>query len=174
MGLGGGGTNGSTSAGSKVVIGGVEIDHQLYKQRASEHFNNKVLVVDDVDKQVFEMMTNVPHVSKPIAGVCAVLNLIFPGFGTLVAACASQENVSKTQMTIALMQFLTTVFIIGFIWAQYWSYLLVMKSLEGQNSVQRFADNELGGNNGMSPSHPEGLSNGSGMGGGSRSRIAGG
>ena len=44
----------------------------------------------------------------------------------------------------------------------------MMKSLEAPNSVQRFADN--GGNrlNGMSPSHPEGLSNGSGMGGGSR------
>ena len=91
--------------------------------------------MDDVDKQVFEMCTNVPHVSKPIAGVCVLLNLIFPGFGTLVAACAAQENVSKTQMSIALMQFLTTVFLVGFIWAQYWSYLLVMKSLEGQNSV---------------------------------------
>ena len=91
--------------------------------------------MDDVDKQVFEMCTNVPHVSKPIAAVCVLLNLIFPGFGTLVAACAAQENVSKTQMSIALMQFLTTVFLVGFIWAQYWSYLLVMKSLEGQNSV---------------------------------------
>ena len=85
------------------MIGGVEIDHEMYKQRASEHLNNKVLVIDDVDKQVFEMCTNVPHVSKPIAAVCCLLNLIFPGFGTLVAACAAQENVSKTQMSIALM-----------------------------------------------------------------------
>ena len=87
MALGQGST--SVSGGSKVKIGGVEIDHEMYKQRASEHINNKVMVIDDVDKQVFEMCTNVPHVSKPIAGVCVLLNLIFPGFGTLVAACAA-------------------------------------------------------------------------------------
>ena len=136
MGLGGG----STSASSKKInIGGVDIDPQLYKQRASEHFNNKVLAIDDVDKQVWELTTNVPRVSKPVAIVCAVLNLIMPGLGTLVAACSAQENVSKTQMAIALVQFLTAVFLIGFIFAQYWSYLLVMKSMEDQNSVQRFA-----------------------------------
>ena len=100
-----------------MKIGGVEIDHELYKQRASEHMQQKVLVIDDVDKQVYEMATNVPHVSKPVAGVCVLFNLIFPGFGTLIAACAASDNVSKTQMTIALMQFLTAVFLIGFFWA---------------------------------------------------------
>ena len=84
------------STGKKTKIGGVEIDHELYKQRASEHMNQKVLVIDDVDKQVFEMATNVPYVTKPIAGVCVLFNLIFPGFGTLVAACAANDNVSKT------------------------------------------------------------------------------
>ena len=113
------------------------------------------------------MATNVPHVSKPVAGVCVLFNLIFPGFGTLIAACAASDNVSKTQMTIALMQFLTAVFLIGFFWAQYWSYLLVMKSIEGVNTVQRFAENDQNFN-GMSPNNPEGISNGS------RSRIAGG
>ena len=73
--------------------------------------------VDDVDKQVWELTTNVPRVGKPIAIVCAVLNLVIPGLGTLVAACSAQENVSKTQMAIALVQFLTTFVIIGFIFA---------------------------------------------------------
>ena len=70
-----------------------------------------------LEEQVYEMATNVPHVSKPVAGVCVLFNLIFPGFGTLIAACAASDNVSKTQMTIALMQFLTAVFLIGFFWA---------------------------------------------------------
>ena len=56
----------------------------------------KVMVIDDIDKQVYEMATNVPHVSKPVAAICVVLNLIFPGFGTLVAACSASDNVSKT------------------------------------------------------------------------------
>ena len=41
-------------------------------------------------------MTNVPRVSKPLAIISAFLNLIFPGLGTLFAACAAQDNVSKT------------------------------------------------------------------------------
>ena len=74
-----------------------------------------------------------------------ILNLIIPGLGTLVAACAAQENVSKTQMAIALVQFLTTFFLIGFIFAQYWSYLIVTKSMEDQNSVNRFAEQKMDG-----------------------------
>ena len=42
-----------------------------------------------------------------------------------------------------------------------------MKSFEGVNTVQRFAENDQNFN-GMSPNNPEGISNGS------RSRIAGG
>jgi len=50
---------------------------------------NKVLVVDDSDRQVCELMTNVPRVSKNIAFLSAILNVIVPGLGTLVAACSS-------------------------------------------------------------------------------------
>ena len=42
-------------------------------------------------------------------------------------------------MGIALIQFLTTFFLVGFVFAAYWSYLLVNKALEDENSVQRFA-----------------------------------
>ena len=64
---------------------------------------NKVLVVDDVDRQVWELATNVPRIGKNIAFACAVLNVIIPGLGTLVAACSANDNVSKTQMGIALI-----------------------------------------------------------------------
>ena len=146
MALGGG----STAASSKIIkVGGVEIDANLYKQRASEHFNNKVLAIDDVDKQVWDLTTNVPRVGKPVAIVCAILNFVIPGLGTLVAACSAQENVSKTQMAIALIQFLTAVFLIGFIFAQYWSYLLVTKALEDQNQVNNFAKDPRMGSGAM-------------------------
>ena len=89
---------------------------------------NKVLVVDDVDLQVWELTSNVPHVSKPIAVVSAILNFAVAGSGTLVAACAAGENVSKTQMVVAMFQFLTSFFLVGWLLAQYWSYLIVKKS----------------------------------------------
>ena len=125
--------------GGKTVIGGVSIDHDAIKGKLQDHFKNKVAVIDDVDKQVWELMTNVPKVSKPIAFGCAFLNLLFPGLGTLTAACSASDNVSKTQMAIALIQFLTTLFLIGWLFAAYWSYLLVTKAMETENQVQRFA-----------------------------------
>ena len=54
------------------------------------------MVIDDVDRQVWELVSNVPLVSKAIAVAAAVLNFLFPGFGTWLAACVSQESVSKT------------------------------------------------------------------------------
>ena len=67
--------------------------------------------------------------------VCAVLNLLLPGLGTIVAACSDQTNVSKTQVSMALIQFLTMWLIIGYIIAIYWSYLIIMKAREDENSV---------------------------------------
>ena len=46
------------------------------------------MVVDEKDKQLWALITDVPLVSKPIAVVSALLNLIIPGLGTLVAACS--------------------------------------------------------------------------------------
>ena len=86
------------------------------------------MVVDDVDRQVWALVSNVPYVTKPVAIIAAILNFLLPGFGTMIAACASNETVSKTQLTIALIQFLTSVVLIGWIWAIYWGYLLVMKA----------------------------------------------
>ena len=54
------------------------------------------MLIDDSDKQVYYLVSNVPHVSKPVAVVQAILNFLLPGLGTMVAACASETNVSKT------------------------------------------------------------------------------
>ena len=79
---------------------------------------------------MWALVSNVPYVSKPVAFVAAFFNFIFPGLGTAIAACAANENVSKTQLLIALFQFLTTFVIIGWIWSIYWGYLLVMKAMD--------------------------------------------
>ena len=56
---------------------------------AKNHMQQKVMVVDDVDRQVWELVSNVPHVSKPIAVAQFIINLILPGFGTCISACAA-------------------------------------------------------------------------------------
>ena len=47
------------------------------------------MVVDSVDKKIWEMITEMPFVSKFVAVICAVLNLLIPGLGTAVAACGA-------------------------------------------------------------------------------------
>ena len=95
--------SGGTPADSKTVIGGVEIDHDYYKDNIQKHWQNKVVPIDENDKMFWELLTNVPLVAKPIAFGCAFLNILIPGLGTLTAACAASDNVSKTQMAIALI-----------------------------------------------------------------------
>ena len=87
------------------------------------------MVVDNLDRQVWELVSNVPYVSKPVAIVSAVLNLLIPGFGTMIAACASSDTVSKTQLVMALIQFLTAFVLVGWILSIYWGYLIVIKAM---------------------------------------------
>ena len=83
------------------------------------------------DDLIWQKVKNVPKLSKPLAIFCAVINVILPGFGTITASClTSEEKVSKTQIYIGLLQFLTGVLIVGWIWSMYWSYLLVCMSFE--------------------------------------------
>ena len=72
-----------------------QINKEELKQKAKDHMVNKVLVVDDLDKQIWELVTAVPRLSKQWAVGCALLNFIIPGTGTIVAACKASGAVSK-------------------------------------------------------------------------------
>ena len=120
-------------------IGGVQINQNDMKVKVKEHFQNKVMVVDDVDKQIWELVTNVPLVNKHVAIGCGVVNLIFPGIGTIIAACSAQDNVSKAQIMIGILQALLSLLFIGFLLAAYWSYLLITKAMSHENQVTKFA-----------------------------------
>ena len=123
-------TQGGPISDHKTVIGGVTIDHEFYRTSFRDHFQNKVVPIHDDDKEMWEKLTNVPKVSKPLAFGCAFLNLLLPGSGTMTAACSASDNVSKVQMAIAILQFLTTLFLIGWVFSIYWSYLLINKAME--------------------------------------------
>ena len=76
------------------------------------------------------LVSNVPYVSKPVAVVAAIFNLLIPGFGTVIASCAADQNVSKTQLLIGLLQFLTSFVLIGWIMSIYWGYLICTKAFD--------------------------------------------
>ena len=83
-----------------------------------------------MDKQVYQLITNVPKVNKIVAAISAVLNVILPGLGTILTACFDEENVSKTQISVGVIQFFTSFVLIGWIWSIYWGYLIVMKGFD--------------------------------------------
>ena len=118
------------------VTGG-KLDQNQVKNMVQDHLNRKVMVVDNLDRQVWALVSDVPYLSKPVAIVAAILNFLLPGFGTALAACAADDTVSKTQLVVALIQFLTSVVLIGWIWAIYWGYLLVMKAMDKQAANMR-------------------------------------
>ena len=55
------------------------------------------MVVDNTDRLVWDFCTQMPYVSKFVAIVSVLMNLLLPGFGTCIAACAAGDAVvSKT------------------------------------------------------------------------------
>lgn len=115
---------------------------QALRRMGTDHMKQKVLIVDDQDRKVWELVKNVPHVSKPVAVIQAILNLVFPGIGTMVMACASNESVSKTQLSIGMLQLLTSFVLVGWIWALYWSYLCVMKTFGQEGTLNQYANQQ--------------------------------
>ena len=59
------------------------------KEQALTYMNEKVIKVDERDRQMWELSIAVPRVHKALAVVFAILNILLPGFGTMLAACFS-------------------------------------------------------------------------------------
>ena len=65
------------------------------------------------------------------AYVCLILNVIIPGVGTMVASCLGEETSkggNKTQLVVGIFQFLTAIYLIGWVSSIYWGYLIVLRS----------------------------------------------
>ena len=79
---------------------------------------------------MWDMVHKVPKVHKFFAILFALINVILPGWGTMFAACFAsvEETVSKSQVVIGLVQFLTSFALIGWLASIYWGYLLVKEA----------------------------------------------
>ena len=105
--------------------GGSKID----KEKAKEYVMSKVIQPDLKDSEFWQLIKVVPKNSIIVASIGLVLNIILPGFGTILSACMDQRgDVSKAHLTIGMLQFFTAVFLFGWIWAIYWSYLIFVEA----------------------------------------------
>ena len=46
----------------------------------------------------------------------------------MICACLGDENMNKTQLFIGFFQFLTSIYLVGWIFSIYWGVLIVQKS----------------------------------------------
>ena len=91
--------------------------------------------VSQSDMRVWELVSDVPKLSVPMAYGCAVLNVILAGSGTILAAYLGDPNLNKTQIIVGLLQMLTSVYLIGWFLSIYWAYKLIMLAGKGGPSL---------------------------------------
>mmetsp|Transcript_24963 Transcript_24963/g.28638 ORF Transcript_24963/g.28638 Transcript_24963/m.28638 type:complete len:85 (-) Transcript_24963:22-276(-) len=72
-------------------------------------------------------MDTVVHV-EGCPGFCLLLlNIFFPGVGTLLSSCMGGDGIRCDQFCIGILQILLAGFLIGWIWSIYWGCLIYSK-----------------------------------------------
>ena len=69
----------------------------------------------------------IPTTSKCMSIVLLICNCIWPGLGTAIMACMVPEFM-VTNLVIALLQFVLTICLVGWIWSVMWGVFCLMKS----------------------------------------------
>ena len=92
---------------------------------------------------MWELVTAVPRLHKALAVLFALINVILAGWCTMFAACFAtmDETVSKSQITVGLVQFLTSFAIVGWLASIYWGYLLIREAWKEEGSQKLEMDN---------------------------------
>ena len=91
----------------------------------------------EADIRAWELVTDVPELNNIWAYVCLILNVLIPGTGTMLCSCLGDANLNKTQLCIGFIQFLTAIYLIGWICSIYWGYLIVLKSKGDHEEIKR-------------------------------------
>ena len=97
------------------------------KQTANDLAQRAATISED-DRRVWKLLSNVAHLTQFQAIYCAVLNLIFAGLGTMVSSYLVDRRFNKTQLCCGFAQMFMGFFLVGWVWAQYWSYLMIVKA----------------------------------------------
>ena len=92
-------------------------------------FQDGALQVNENDERLMVLLTDLPTLEPIWAYVCAFLNLAIPGTGTIFASILGYETCHKTHFLVGCLQFLTSIYVIGWIWSIYWGYLILRTSL---------------------------------------------
>eukprot|EP00347_Sterkiella_histriomuscorum_P005773 403355324 len=107
--------------------------------KTMQFMRERVIDVDEKDRQVWALITDVPKVKTPWQYVCFILNVIVPGLGTMIVSGFS-EKWSKTLFMVGVFQLFLAYILIGWIFSIYWGVLILRKSWEDQTELQNFLE----------------------------------
>ena len=66
-------------------------------RQAYEYGKNSAMTINEADKKLWAVVSNVPLLPQHFAYMCAIMNCILPGSGTILATCLSdKQSWSKT------------------------------------------------------------------------------
>ena len=86
------------------------------------------------DRELWEIVSNVPRLVGPWPYIVAIFCIVLPGSGTILSACVGfKTSWSKTQIFVGVLQMMTAIYLIGWIWSIWWGLKILHKALkEGQ------------------------------------------
>ena len=80
--------------------------------------------VSETEHEAWGLIKDIPDLGKMKNYICAILNLLWAGSGTLVCAFLV-KNLDKTQLIVGISQMLLAPWLIGVFWSYYWAYLFI-------------------------------------------------
>ena len=77
-----------------------------------------------------ELRSHIPVLTKGIAIVVLIMNIIIPGSGTLLFICLGiNKNYTTEYLIVGLLQFVLTILLVGWIWSIIWGIFALQKSV---------------------------------------------
>eukprot|EP00829_Urostomides_striatus_P015461 TRINITY_DN485_c0_g1_i7.p1 TRINITY_DN485_c0_g1~~TRINITY_DN485_c0_g1_i7.p1 ORF type:complete len:202 (+),score=59.82 TRINITY_DN485_c0_g1_i7:129-734(+) len=75
------------------------------------------------DREVWRMITTFPEMNIFLKFIIFLLNLMTPGFGTIMMSICGYNKLSKTQLCIGILQFTTSLLLVGYVWSIGWGVI---------------------------------------------------
>ena len=96
-----------------------------------EYGKKSITMFREQDHELWEIASNVPHLQGAWPVIIFILCLVLPGSGTMLAGCVGYSTSwSKTQILIGMLQMMTAVYLIGWIWSIWWGWKMLFFSDE--------------------------------------------
>lgn len=74
-----------------------------------------------------KLKNHLPILHKTVAIIILIFNIFFPGSGTMMLSCIG-GSFKIEHVWVGLIQFITSIFVFGWVWSVLWGIILVMKS----------------------------------------------